>query len=71
MGRTPVTSSNIKSIGYEPSTGTLEVEFKASTVYHYHLVPPEVHAALVVANSVGRYFNEHIKDQYLVEKVGG
>lgn len=64
MERTAVTSSNLKSVGYEPETGTLEVEFKKGRLYQYRNVPQEKYAALLNADSKGRYFNKNIKDQY-------
>lgn len=33
MERVKVSSSNIRSIGYEESTKTLEIEFKQGSVY--------------------------------------
>src|SRR3546814_14208537 len=35
MNRTPVKSSQIASIGHDPSTNTLAIEFKGGKVYHY------------------------------------
>lgn len=61
MKREPVTSSNIASIGYDPQTETLEVEFKNGTVYQYHGVDADKHAALMKADTVGGHFNAHIK----------
>ncbi len=74
MDRTPVTSSNIKSIGYEG--GVLEVEFlgkKADApgaVYRYEGVPIDVHADLMSAPSIGRAFGLLIRNGgFAVEKV--
>lgn len=61
MNRERVTSSNIASIGHDPDTNTLEVEFKNGTVYQYSDVPATVHAELMAASSHGTYFNAHIK----------
>lgn len=65
MKRTPVTSSNVVSIGYEDSV--LEVEFK-SGVYRYFDVAPEVYQTLMIAPSVGKAINA-IKSNYRFEKV--
>jgi hypothetical protein len=64
MERTPVTSSNLKSVGYDPQTQTLEIEFTSGAVYQYVNVPPEIHQALIKADSLGRYFNDNIKENY-------
>ena len=59
LNRTPVVSSNIRSIGYE--SGTLEVEFKDGSVYQYDNVPPSVHSGLMSAPSHGEYMDRHVK----------
>jgi hypothetical protein len=66
--RTPVTSSNIMSVGYDPATGTLEVAY-ATGVYQYADVPPEVHLNLMGAGSKGSYLNAQVKPQYAATKV--
>jgi hypothetical protein len=57
----PVKSSNIASIGHDPDTKTLHVAFRNGTVYLYHDVDADKHAALMKADSVGGYLNAHIK----------
>jgi hypothetical protein len=39
MERHSVTSSNVKSIGYDASSSTLEVEFNSGGIYQYYSVP--------------------------------
>lgn len=76
MQRNPVTSSQISSVGYDPSSRTLEVEFKSfnpnmtGSVYQYTDVPAEAHAALVGGESVGRVFKNQIKGAYDYKRVG-
>lgn len=70
MKRTPVSSSNIRSIGYDPATQTLEVEFLNGGIYHYHGVPPAEYQALMAAASHGTYLNAHIKGRYPYTRVG-
>ena len=64
MRRVPVDSSSIGSVGYEPGTRMLEVEFRHGAVYVYSGVPPEVFAGFMAAESKGRYLNGHIRDIY-------
>jgi len=64
MLRETVQSSVIATIGYSRSDQTLEVQFHTGRVYQYEGVPPEQHAALMAAESIGRYFNENIRDRY-------
>jgi len=69
MERTPVSSSNLRSIGYDPETATLEVEFNTGSVHQYHGVPQEVFDSLMQAGSHGVYFNANIKNSYGTTKL--
>lgn len=59
----PVSSSQVKAIGYDPVTKTLACVFAHGPghVYHYPNVTPEQHAAFVGAESIGTHFGKHIK----------
>lgn len=61
MTRTPVSSSNISSIGYDPRTQTLEVEFHNGSVYQYHGVPTVIHQGLMAASSHGHFLDAYVK----------
>ncbi len=69
MERQPVKSSNIRSVGYDPATRTLEIEFSAGGVYHYVNLAPVVHAALMKAPSKGTYLEARVKNRYRRKKV--
>ena len=60
----PVTSNQVKAIGYDEATQTLAVAFTRGpgSVYHYPGVSKETHDAFMQADSVGKYFGAHIKD---------
>lgn len=64
MNRTPVKSSQIASIGHDPATNTLAIEFNGGKVYHYEGVPAEAHADLMAAESVGKHFGAHIRGKF-------
>lgn len=64
MNREPVSSSNIASIGYDPNSETLEVEFLRSGIYQYYNVPLFLHERLMMADSVGTFFNAEIKNAF-------
>ena len=64
MDRTPVRSSNIRSVGYDPASRTPEVEFHSGGLYQYSGVPEPVSQGLMGAASKGAYFHDHIKDRY-------
>lgn len=69
MDRIAVSSSNIRSIGYEASSLTLEVEFKSGSVYQYIGVPQNEYEALLNASSVGRHLNSNIKERYRYKEI--
>ena len=64
MNRTPVTSSNVVSVGYDQNTLTLEVEFHSGSVYQYFDVPETVYQEFLAADSHGRYLNRNIRNSY-------
>ena len=63
INRNPVKSSQIKSIGYDPSSQTLAVEFHSGGVYHYSGIHPEKYDFLMKAESIGKHFSAHIKNK--------
>ena len=69
MEREAVQSSNIDSIGYDPDTEMLEIEFRGGTVYEYRNVPLVVYEELMNAASHGSYFNREISKAYSYEKI--
>ena len=64
MNRTPVSSSNLASVGYDPDSLTLEIEFKDGSVYQYFDVPELEHRGLMEAASKGRYVHAYIRGIY-------
>lgn len=69
LNRTPTTSSNIASIGYESDSQTLEIEFLNGGVYQYFDVPQHIYRDLMDANSIGQYHAQNIKGVYRYSKV--
>ena len=69
MRRTQVESSAIESVGYDPDTAVLEVEFTSGELYRYFAVPRSVHHELLEAESPGHYFGEHVRDVYPAEHI--
>lgn len=64
MNRTPINSSNIAEVGYDPSTGTLELLFHNGRLYQYFDVPTAVHDEFLRAPSPGHYFHHNIRGVY-------
>ena len=69
MYRTPVNSSNIRSIGYDPQLTTLEVEFTSGDIYQYFNVPEYLYQQFLNASSHGQFLNDNIRYNYRYQKV--
>lgn len=71
MNRTPVSSSNLASVGYDSNTQILEVEFLRGGIYQYLGVPPSVYSGLMAAISHGSYLSQYVKNAgYRYRKIG-
>jgi len=69
MKMTPVTSSNLASVGYDPPNRTLRIEFRNGGVYEYRDVPETEYQGLMSASSKGSYHHQNIKDHYSYTKI--
>ena len=56
-----VKSSNVRAVGYDGETKTLQVEFKSGGIYQYAGVQPEMYADLLEAESVGRFVSQVVR----------
>lgn len=65
---TPVSSSHIRSIGYDERTQTMAVQFKDGETYNYWGVPPLIHADLLTAPSKGKFFRQAVKGRFRTTK---
>ena len=61
MERKRVSSSNLASVGYDPETKTLEIEFLNGGLYQYFNVPESIYNGLMAASSHGSYFDQYVK----------
>jgi hypothetical protein len=68
MRRNSVSSTAISSVGYDPKSKTLEVEFSSGVVYDYYGVPPKVYDSLLTADSIGGFVSRRIRDRYPFER---
>jgi KTSC domain len=64
MERVAVISSNISTVGYDPTSATMEVEFTSGAVYQYFDVPRSIFEAVISSASVGSSFQDLVKDRY-------
>lgn len=61
----PITSSNLKEVGYDEKRQTLEVEFlNAGEVYRYYALSPTIFKAMLGASTPGQYFYHFIRTSY-------
>jgi len=71
MDRDPVNSSMIASIGYDQSSGTVEIEFRSNgQVWQYYDVPEITYNEVRMAGSLGKSFHAMIKNQFKEARVG-
>lgn len=64
MERQRVSSSNIRSIGSDNLTSTLEVEFVNGRIYQYYNVSELVYSSLMSASSHGQYLAANIVNNF-------
>jgi hypothetical protein len=64
MTRIKVHSNILLSVGYEPDSELLELEFPNSGVYEYHKVHPVIYMGLMHTEAKEAYFDKHIKDKF-------
>jgi hypothetical protein len=69
MLRQVVDSSELRSVGYKRESAIFEAEFRSGEVYDYFDVPAQVVVKLLEAESIGRYFNAHIRSKFRFKKV--
>ncbi|MGH8753818.1 MAG: KTSC domain-containing protein [Burkholderiales bacterium] len=69
MERKSVNSSTIRSVGYEPNSQTLEIEFTSGSIYQYSRVSPEIHRKLMAAPTIGSYFKNIIEDEFTAKRI--
>ena len=66
-----MSSSLIRSVGYDADARVLEVELVAGQVYRYRDVSPFIYEGLLAAKSKGTFFNKKIARRFPYEQVMG
>ena len=69
MERQTVKSRILRSVGYDGTTKTLEIEFQSGIVYQYSGVPLKVHAELIRSDPIGKYFSDKIRNRFQAKQV--
>jgi lysyl-tRNA synthetase, class II len=70
MTRQLITSTGLKSVGYDAVAHVLEVELQSGSISRYFDVPPSVYEALMSAPSKTRYFNDNVQGKYESRPIG-
>ena len=71
MDRKKVSSSSIRSIGYDERNRVLEVEFNDGRVNQYLGVSAEAYRRLVSAPSIVSYFRDNVEEAFTAKHVKG
>jgi hypothetical protein len=67
--RKRVTSSKLRSVGYDELTRTLEVEMSNGQVFQYSGVYPEVYRRFMAAPNPTSFFDDKIAEEYTAKKI--
>lgn len=62
--RIRVRSSLVRSIGYDPLSATLTVEYATGDLYEYFMVPKLLVGELLAADSIGTFVIERIQKRF-------
>ena len=62
-------SSRILKMSYIKSKRLLTITFNSGATYEYLEVPPKVAEGFMQTNSIGKYFDAHIRDRYNYRRV--
>lgn len=66
---TPVSSTSIQSVGYDPGEKILYIKFNNGYTYEYQDVSPATYAELMNAFSIGAYLNRHIRNRHPYHRI--
>jgi hypothetical protein len=69
--RKKVSSSSIRSVGYDERNRLLEVEFSDGRITQYSGVSAEVHRRLIGAPSMVSYFRDNVEECFTAKRVKG
>ena len=70
MQRRDVTSTMIRSIGYDAENSILEIEFNSGAVWNYYDFSQAAWHDFEGCESCGKYFHANIKGQYREGQIG-
>ena len=70
MSHISVSSSNVRSIGYDEWTSTLKVQFHSGGIYQHSNVPSDLYSAFMSAGSKGSFYAYRLRNRYGCRRVG-
>ena len=71
MERKNVSSSSIRSIGFDERNRVLEVEFSDGRINQYSGVSAEIHRRLMSAPSIVSFFRDNVEESFTAKRVKG
>lgn len=69
MDRKKVSSSSIRSVGYDERNRVLEVEFNDGRVNQYSGVSQEIYRRLMSSPSIVSYFRDNIEESFIAKRI--
>ncbi|MFM2061353.1 MAG: hypothetical protein RLZZ507_1023 [Cyanobacteriota bacterium] len=64
MNMQPVRSRAISAVGYDETTRRMKIQFTNRGTYDFCNVPKDIYEGLLLADSKGTYYHNHIRDRY-------
>lgn len=68
IDNTPVQSSAIKTVGYDPSTRTIHVEFRSGGTHRFRPFTQQEFERFRDADSLGKHFHSHVRAKAIRER---
>lgn len=63
MDRRKVSSGRLRSVGYDPRSRILEVEFVEGSIVQYRGVSMELHRSMMSASSISSFFHDRVEEE--------
>jgi len=71
MDRKKVSSSSIRSVGYDERNRVLEVEFSDGRITQFSGVSAEVHRRLISSPSIVSYVRDNVEESFTAKRIKG
>lgn len=69
MDRKKVSSSKIRSVGYDERARVLEVELSDGAIYQYSSVSTEIYRRMMAAPSIVSFYQDRIEEDFSRRRV--